>query len=282
MANALFVDALLGYKYYVDERGKASLSKINEYLSKADRREISLRTYTHYNNLYKNGFTSYIPINKFDVFRALGKVYAASDRRAFPRQKVNLNGQISRNAQTWEEIKLHNISPIGLGGQTVERFPVRPASPIWIKVEGYSTIPATVVWRRHRKNTTLLGFRTLQYLHKYRIRSGIKRKEGVTGTITIIRNVEGEIDWKGMFVVFDKLQQILDALEEFVLTVEELSDTSIPVSPTILRSINFGSPGNGVFGVDINLAEILKSVYLYVVDRKLFKRKLVAGVRAKN
>jgi hypothetical protein len=84
---AQFVDELLGYEYFPEKQGKVTRDEINNYLTSKGRRPIQQRTYTHYRKLIDNGFLSYVPINRFDVFQSLGKIQMAADRRRFHRDK---------------------------------------------------------------------------------------------------------------------------------------------------------------------------------------------------
>ena len=70
-----------------------SCDDINEYLKQEGRHPISVRTYGHYESLQAHGFRSYIPINKFDVFQALGQLQMAADRRRYSRAKIEAGGK---------------------------------------------------------------------------------------------------------------------------------------------------------------------------------------------
>jgi len=105
---AQFVDALKGYEYYVEQRGKALLEDINAFLQSIDLSPISQRTYGHYQKLLKRGFMSYVPINQFDVYQTLDKLQVASDRRRYPRDILDIDAKISMDKNTWNPAKIIN------------------------------------------------------------------------------------------------------------------------------------------------------------------------------
>lgn len=279
MANARFVDAFLGYEYYVKKGGKASLDSINEFLSKEFRRQIKLRTYSHYRNLYRYGFTKYMPINKFDVFRSLGKLQLATDRRGYNRVTVDLEAKITNDGQKWVDIDILDSSVVGFKGVTKIKYSIQKKSPIWISVEGYSIIPGILVWKKHLdENSTMVGIRALQYIEKYNVMDEEELTGRLNGILTITREKEGEIKWENLFIVFEKVNLLLNALEDFVYALEDTIGVKMLVARPVLKSISFGSPGNGSWNIDTNLAEILKLLLSLLVDRKLLKRKLTSEV----
>lgn len=64
-------DAAAGYHWFLQSRGTLTRDQINALLSRSGRRPIAQRTYDHYTRLLKAGRQTYIPINRFDVGRAL-------------------------------------------------------------------------------------------------------------------------------------------------------------------------------------------------------------------
>ena len=99
--SAQFVDALKGYEYFLSTKGRAFREEVNRYLESINRRSIAQRTYIHYQKLIYNGFRSYVPINKFDVFQSLGRLQLAADRRRYERYMEEISGGISRNLVSW-------------------------------------------------------------------------------------------------------------------------------------------------------------------------------------
>jgi hypothetical protein len=175
--TAQFVDALKGYEFFLSRRGGVSLEEINDFLIADGRNPISQRTYAHYRKLLAQGFRSYIPINKFDIFQALGKIQIASDRRGKARELTELSAYVSKNRTVWVEAIILDKSPVGFGFQINERFPIRPGAPLWVRIENYEEISSVVVWRKHIESFTLMGVRTTAYVAemKRKKRNGLRR-----------------------------------------------------------------------------------------------------------
>lgn len=68
--NATTADARAGYDIYRRAGGNISREDLNARLYAARYGEVSDRTFTHYRNLYRDGFQRYVPINRYDVARA--------------------------------------------------------------------------------------------------------------------------------------------------------------------------------------------------------------------
>ena len=81
-------DAIKGYDYYLENRGKPSLEKVRKFLENIGRIPISQRTFGHYKKLMRFGFRSYIPINQFDVSRTRGQLQMVADRRRYSREVI--------------------------------------------------------------------------------------------------------------------------------------------------------------------------------------------------
>lgn len=75
-------DAAEGYHWFLQSRGTLTRDQINALLLRSGRRPIAQRTYDHYTRLLKAGQETYVPINQFDVERAL---HRKSDAGAPPR-----------------------------------------------------------------------------------------------------------------------------------------------------------------------------------------------------
>src|SRR5512138_2450822 len=140
--SAEFVDALKGYEFYLKERGEATIEDVNNYLITHGRRTIQARTYNHYRKLLAHGFRSYIPINQFDVFQALGKLQMAADRRRYQRDKVQISAKVSYDSENWRDTVIEDKSLVGFGISMVGRLPLTRGKRVWIRLDGYDDIPA--------------------------------------------------------------------------------------------------------------------------------------------
>lgn len=257
---AEFVDALIGYEYYLKVRGKASMDNVNDYLIQHDRRPISQRTYGHYRKLLANGFRSYIPINKFDVFQSLGRLQMAADRRRYRRETSALTVQISRNGKNWIEGELLDKSIVGFGVETKERFPSTPGNQIWVRLKGYKDIPATLVWRKHKDTSTRIGIRAIEFVAKYQFLDEEVDIQRLRGLLKITRTVDGDLDWNEIYRVFDKTDELINALSAFMYTLDELIKSDVRLARPVLSSIKFGSVGDAQIKVDLGIAEILRLI----------------------
>lgn len=277
MANATFVDAFKGYEYYLDQRGKASLDEINIFLKSRRRNPIRQRTYEHYRKLLRNGFRSYISINKFDVFQSLGKIQMAADRRRFKREPSENQVQISKNGVKWVDGRLVDRSLVGFGIVTEGRFPSRSGTPLWVRMEGYSDIPGILVWRTHNEDNTRIGIRSIEFIAKFRIQpeSDSLREQGL---LTITRDKEGDLDWEIFFNILDTTNQLMGSLADFLFAIGDASGQELHITRTVLDTIEFGSPGKANVNLDGNLAEIAKLIITFLVDKKLIKRRITAEV----
>src|SRR5512138_209785 len=139
--SAEFVDALKGYEFYLKERGEATIDDVNNYLCTHGRTPIQLRTYGHYRKLLAHGFRSYIPINQFDVFQALGKLQMAADRRRYQRDKVRISARVSFDGENWKDAVVTDKSLVGFGVTVFEKFSISKGAKIWIRLEDYDDMP---------------------------------------------------------------------------------------------------------------------------------------------
>jgi hypothetical protein len=276
---AEFVDALIGYEFFLHNRGKVTLDQINDYLLNNQRRPIQHRTYIHYKKLIENGFRSYIPINKFDVFQSLGKIQMAADRRRYGREITELTAKISRNGVSWVDGTLIDRSLVGFGIITKERFPVSKGSQIWVRLDGYDDIPTIVVWRQHQGETTRLGVRALEFIGKYRTTDAKYEAVRLRGIFVISRSVEGDIRWESLFRVLSKSDEFLNAIADLIYSVSDLIGSDVRLASPILDSINFGSPGDAQIKVDFGIAELAKLIIEKLQYWGLDKRKYLAEVK---
>lgn len=275
--SAQFVDALKGYEYFLETRGRASRTEINQYLGSTDRRPIARRTYTHYESLLENGFRSYVPINKFDVFQSLGRLQLAADRRRFQREDDELPIKISRDQTRWADAIAIDRSIVGFGIFTVKRFPVRPGTQLWVRLEGYSSIPVVAVWRNHLADQTRMGIRAFEFIAKYRIKE-IPPAPRRTRSLRILRRDEGDLYWANLFRVLEKTDELLKAAEDLVISIDEIVKAGVHPAAPQLSSINFSSPGEAQFKVDLGVAEIIK----VLVDKLQFWRDQKRRYRAET
>lgn len=277
--SAQFVDALLGYEYFLSKRGKVSLDDLNEYLVKNNRRQIQLRTYTHYHKLLKNGFRSYIPINKFDVFQSLGKLQMAADRRRFSRDENVLSAKITRNGKKWIQCNIIDRSLVGFGIVTSERFPISKGKQIWCRLDGYSDIPLIVVWKKHFENSTRLGTRAFEYIAEYRISDQALEKSRLKGNIDISQGNQDDILWQDIFDKLSKTDEMIHAITDLIYSVDEFVGSDIKVATPILIKIVYKSPGEAQIKVDFGIAEIARLIIEKIQFWGLEKRKYLAEVR---
>ncbi len=258
--SAEFVDALKGYEYYLQERGEPDIEGINRYLSFHGRKPIKSRTYNHYRKLLAHGFRSYIPINQFDVFQTLGKIQMAADRRRYQRNKEQTPAKISRDSENWIDATIVDRSLVGFGILIRGKFPVARGSNIWIRIEGYDDIPAILVWRNYNaeKNETNFGTRAFEFIAKYRFTEENVNTTRLTGVLQISREQDGILDWAHVYRVIDKTNELLEATDALIRSIDEVLDTKINIARPILMSIKFGSPGELQAKVDFGIADILK------------------------
>lgn len=255
-----FVDALLGYEFYLDSRGTATMEQVNEYLQLQRRPLIALRTYQHYKKLISHGFRSYISINKFDVFQSLGRLKMAADRRRFSRQKSDKPAEISRNKQNWHPCTIIDVSLVGFGVKTVEKFPIRPGNLVWLRMEQYEPIPCFVAWRRHETEITKIGLRAQEFIEHYRISEPDEVSERLTGKYIIVRKEDSDIDWAYLVTYLEKSDELISSVKELIIAVAETVDRNVIIPRSVLDNIHFGSPGGAEIKIDFGIADIIKTL----------------------
>jgi hypothetical protein len=275
---AEFVDALLGYDYFLEKRGKVTKDEINDYLVTKGRRPIQQRTYTHYKKLIENGFLSYIPINKFDVFQSLGKLQMAADRRRYNRDKLAEPVQISRDGLDWVDASLTDISIVGFGIVS-SRFPVRPGTQIWLRYNEYSDIPIIVVWRKHEGAFTKMGVRALEFIAEYRLPGMEIENEMPRGHLTITRSDEGEISWHNLYRILSQTNELLIATNSLIYTVADQTDSEIRIATPIVESIKFGSPGGVEILTALGVSKVLERVFGHLSHIVLDKKRYMEETR---
>jgi hypothetical protein len=281
--SAEFVDALKGYENYLKLRGKASLNDINEYLVTHGRRQIHLRTYSHYRKLLANGFRSYIPINKFDVFQALGRAQMAADRRRYEREKVQISAKVSTGGEEWTDCEIVDKSLVGFGFITTENLLTIKGTRLWLRLNDYTDIPVILVWSKNDKDTgtTRFGARAFEFIAKYQL-GDEKRSERLTGLIQIVREQEGDIDWEHLYRIFSKTDELLEATNTLIYAISDVLGVSIRLADPVLASIKFGSPGELQTKVDFGVAEILKTLIEKFQFWSLDKKRYIEENRRKE
>ena len=260
--SAEFVDALKGYEYFLKMRGKVSIDDINHYLSREGRKTIKQRTYTHYRKLIANGFRSYIPINKFDVFQALGQIQIAADRRRYEREISQEFIKLSRNGRDWVDSVVIDKSLVGFGIITSEEFPIGKGAQLFLRIEDHYDIPVIAVWRKHDKedNSTRLGIRAFEFIAKYQISDEQLESSRLTGFFQIKRENEGTLNWKNVIRILGKSNDLLESVSVLLYSLNSLLGTTIHFAQPVLESIRFGSPGEAQVKIDFGIADLLKII----------------------
>jgi len=275
---AEYVDALLGYEYFLEKRGKVTRDQINDYLTSNGRKTIHHRTYTHYKKLIENGFRSYVPINKFDVFQALGKLEIAADRRRYHREKRIEQINISRDRKEWVKAVLTDQSMVGFGIVS-SRFPVRPGTQIWVQIKDYLDIPVIVVWRKHESGFTRMGIRALEFISKYRLLETEKESTLPRGHLTITRSEDDKLSWENLYRILSKTNELLVASNDLIYVVADQSKTEIRLATPIIESIKFGSPGLIDILTALGVSGLLKVVFDHLSKSVLDKRHYLEEIR---
>jgi len=277
--SAEFVDALKGYEYYLKERGDATIDDVNNYLVTHSRKTIQARTYNHYRKLLAHGFRSYIPINQFDVFQALGRLQMAADRRRNQRNKTQVPAKVSYDGEDWKDAIIEDKSLVGFGVSMFGKFPVSKGTRIWIGLDGYDDIPAILVWRMYdqEKNNTRLGLRAFEFIAKYQLTEEDRSDSRLTGVLQLSREQEGVLDWEYIYRVLEKTNQLLDAVSELIYSIEDVVDSKVNIARPVLISIRFGSPGELQTKVDFGVAEIIRvlieKIQFWSLDKKRFSEE---------
>ena len=260
--SAEFVDALKGYEYFLKMRGKVTIDDINLYLTRDGRKTIKQRTYIHYRKLIANGFRSYIPINKFDVFQALGQIQMAADRRRYQRLPSSVNVRISRNGKDWVNSVAIDKSLVGFGITTNEKFLVNKGTQLYLQIDGYEIVPVIIVWKEYENDgkSTRLGVRAFEFVAKYQISVEKALPDRLTGLFTLSREQEGILDWSNVIRILGKTDELLKSVSELIYTLNDVIGTNVQVASPELESIKFGSPGAADIKIDFGVAEILKTI----------------------
>lgn len=259
--SAKFVDALKGYEYYLSQRGEATRDEVNQFLQGDGRHPISARTYGHYESLRTHGFRSYVPINKFDVFQALGQLQMAADRRRYGREEIELPAKLSLDGKRWTPATLTDKSLVGFGGVTSTRVDASPGDLFLVRIEGFHDIPCILVWAQTDRNFLRFGLRAVEFIANFSVKIPEDASPRPTNLFTMRRRSETSMSWSELFRVLSKTDELFSATEAFIHAVAELAGRRILlVSPTV-TSIKFASPGDVQIKIDFGVAEIIKVVF---------------------
>lgn len=278
-----FVDALMGYEYFLEKRGKVSLEEVNDYLDYMGRSPISPRTFTHYRSLLRHGFRSYVPINQFDVSRTLGQLQMAADRRRYLRENVKeIDSMVSQDGITWISAKIIDRSLVGFGMYTMDRLPFKSGTHIWIQIDNYHEIPATFIWKHSEGNRTRFGVRAFEFIAKYQI---IKKEVAITrptGIIIVKKFSKGDIFWGELYRILRKIDELMDASKSLLDSIAKIADIDIKLATPVLLSIKFSSPGEIQVKADLGIAEVIKLALQKAQLWKLEKDRYKAENRGKE
>jgi hypothetical protein len=241
--SANFGDARIGYEHFIYTHGNASIDQINDFLMANNRTPISERTYTHYRSLMRYGFRSYFPINQFDVSRMLGQLPVAPDRRRYEREKIDIETTISTDGIIWILARIIDKSMIGFGMSTAKELPIKNGDPIWVRMKEYRDIPAILVWSKWDNNLIRFGVRAVEFVSGYGISEEKMPVDDLTGILTVRKTSEVGLSWKELYNLMGKIEKLLDASSELLKYVADITNRKVKVSPPVISSIKFSSPG---------------------------------------
>jgi hypothetical protein len=275
---AQFVDALKGYEYFLAMRGKPSRSEINDHLEMIGRKHISRRTFEHYQSLLEHGFRSYVPINKFDVFQALGKLQMAADRRRYNRESTDIDASVSIDGNKWIPVKVIDRSLVGFGMITAHRLPFKPGRRIWLQIKQYRDIPVVLVWKHRADNFTRFGVRAFEFIANYIISEEETIFARPTGLLVVTKKSEDGITWRELYRIMGKIDELIDSSAALLYSLGEIVKREVLIAPAIISSIQFGSPGGVKIKVDLDVVNITKvvieKVQYWGLEKKKFKEEI--------
>jgi hypothetical protein len=260
MSNASPRDAAIGYDYFWRQRGKISRDDLNEYLTASHRSPISARTFAHYQHLLSHGVRHYVPINRFDVLSALGKLDAVTDRNSYAREAVDIEAQVSRDGNRWFEAQVIDRSQVILGLLIRHQFPIPSGSLLLVRLQGYRDIPTVVVWREHGEDFTRIDAHAIQFIASYRDERGEAYNRGF-GRLVIERDAEGKIPWVNFYGVLSTANVLIEATTQLLYTLGDACDADLRVAEPVVQYISFGSPGGAGIKLDIGLTDLLQLLF---------------------
>ena len=224
---AQFVDALKGYEYFLKLRGEVTRRDVNDFLLINSRKIISKRTFKHYHSLLEHGFRSYVPINKFDVFQAIGKLQMAADRRRCSRESIELDATISKDRMKWIPAKIIDWSIVSFGMATIHKLPTSPGRVIWIHRDKYMDIPALVWKKRDDNNLMRFGVRALEFIENYRISEEKLILARPRSLIIVRKTSETGIAWRELQRIIEKIAELIEAAMMLLYSIAEISQQKI-------------------------------------------------------
>lgn len=286
VSSAQFVDSLNGYKFFLKKRGNTSIDDVNLYLKSINGRIIHPRTYRHYEKLLKRGFSSYIPINQFDVSRTLGKLQFASDRRRYLREITQQNAKVSKEGELWTPVKIRDKSLVGFGIETTKQMPFEPFNPLFIRIDEYRDIPVIMVWKHCENGLLRFGVRSLEFIETYRISEPGILVSKPTGLL-IVKKLSGKyLSWDELYRVLEKINELIEGSSELLREIAKnagLKEFNIIQSD--LSSISFDSPFDIAINIDIDVVKILIVIFSWCYLDKVRKeryRKTAGGINNNN
>jgi hypothetical protein len=254
-----FVDALLGYEYFLGKRGHVSQVNINIYLESIGHSPIATRTYTHYRNLLRHGFRSYVPINQFDVSRTLGQLQMAADRRRYSRCKViEKRAMVSTDRRIWFPAKVINSSLVGFGMTIPNPLTFQSGSLIWVRIENYYDIPAILVWQNDYNNSTRFGVRSFEFIGKHQISKEEILLDRPTSILMVRKTSEKRIDWRELYRIMGKINELIDASTTLLYSIAEIAKRDMKFAPPVILSIKYGSPLIFQLNIDRSVGDVVK------------------------
>ena len=235
--------------------------------------------YGHYESLQAHGFRSYIPINKFDVFQALGQLQMAADRRRYSRAKIESAASMSTDGERWLPVTLIDKSLVGFGAVTLSRLNVKPGHLILLRTEGFQDIPSILIWAHTEKNVTRFGIRAMEFIAKYAITGPEAVSTRLTSKLIVRRTTETGLTWSELFRVLSKVDELFDATDALIYTLADLAGKPISLASPVVSSIKLASPGDVQVKIDLGVADIIKVVLEKLQFWRCQKRRSKAETR---
>lgn len=279
MTNATFSDALVGYRFFLASRGEASIGEINALLERRGRTPISPRTYGHYAKLVQRGFTTYLPINQFDVLNTIGRLSAAADRRRHNRFDASGVVMMSPDGVQWMEGQIVDVSDVGVGVAFRKSARITKGDAVIVRLPETSDFPATVVWTRQVGRRIRAGLRAFEHIPNGPLiphRPEPKRR----GILVLHRIEPGEIPWLSVRNILARVDELTQAARDLLLALQTATEVEAELGEPVVHKIEFGSPGTFELKIDIGVEKIIRLVLEKVQFWREQKRELRAKVKS--